>query len=116
MPSWFGGRGDASRPEGTSPQELIALMRSYLVQETVGPLRRLLKSLALGVGGAAAFGVGGIIVLVGLLRLLQTETGGAFFGNWSFAPYLITAAGGVALIGLAVMFGLRSGRDDRHVD
>ena len=86
MPSWFGGRNAASRREGTSPQELIALMRSYLVQETVGPLRRLVKSLAFGLGGAAAFGLGGIIVLIGLLRLLETETGGAFDGNWSFAP------------------------------
>jgi hypothetical protein len=91
-------------------------MRTYLVQETVGPLRRLLKSLALGLGGAAAFGLGGVIVLFGLLRLLESETGGAFDGNWSFAPYLITAAGGVGLIGVAAAVGLRSGRDEQHVD
>ena len=26
---------------------------------------------------------------IGVLRLLQTETGGAFDGNWSWAPYVI---------------------------
>jgi hypothetical protein len=29
---------------------------------------------------------------VGLLRLLQEETGGTFDGNWSWAPYFIVVA------------------------
>jgi hypothetical protein len=45
--------------------------------------------------------VGTIILLIALLRLLQTETS-AFEGNWSFVPYLIDLVLAIIVIVLAV--------------
>ena len=41
-----------------------------------------------------------MLLLLALLRVLQTETGTVFAGNWSWVPYPITAAGGFAAMGL----------------
>jgi hypothetical protein len=49
-----------------------------------------------------------VVVLVGVLRVLQGETGSAFAGNWSFVPYVVTAVAGLALIALAVLATIRT--------
>ena len=41
-----------------------------------------------------------MLLLVGGLRALQTETGSTFEGNWSWVPYLITLAGAGIVIAL----------------
>jgi hypothetical protein len=62
--------------------------------------------LGIGLAGAAVFGLGAVIMLIGVLRVLQTETGTVFDHDWSFAPYLLTAVAGVALVALVVwVFG-----------
>jgi hypothetical protein len=88
-----------------SPEELFNVAKRYVVQETVLPLKRVAKVLGIGLAGAVLFGLGSIIALVGVLRVLQTETGHVFDGNWSFAPYLLTAIVGAAVVALvAVVF------------
>ena len=105
--SWFRGRtGRESLRPGAD--EIVALLRRYLIQETVGPLKRIARGFLGALGGAVLFAFGGIVVLVGVLRMLQGETGGAFTGNWSFVPYVITAFAGVGLIGLASLVTVRS--------
>ena len=42
-----------------------------------------------------------------MLRALQTETGQTFAGNWSFAPYFLTAAAAVAALVGFLAFGFR---------
>ena len=81
-----------------SPDEVITLARRYIVQETVGPLKKIAKVLGIGLGGAVVTAIGTIIVLVGVLRVLQTETGNFFGGNWTFAPYLLTVVAGAGLV------------------
>ena len=44
--------------------------------------------------------MGVILLLLSLLRALQTETGGAFDGNWSWIPYVIAIAALAAVIAL----------------
>ena len=83
-----------------SPEELFNVAKRYIVQETVLPLKRVAKVLGIGLLGALVFGLGAIIALVGVLRVLQTETGHAFDGDWSFAPYLLTAIVGALVVGL----------------
>jgi uncharacterized protein involved in cysteine biosynthesis len=81
-------------------EEFVQLVRDYAQQETLDPLRGLGRFVAFGVVGSVLLAVGIFLLLLGLLRLLQTETGSTFTGNLSWLPYLITAV--VALGVLAV--------------
>ncbi len=87
--------------------DTFAVVRRYVIQETVAPLRQLGRRLVFGVAGALLIAVGALIALVGLLRALQTETGHAFSGGWSFAPYLLTMAAALAALAGFVVFGFR---------
>lgn len=99
------------------PQELISEVRSlvtdYAKQETVEPLKRLGKWLGFGLAGAVLISLGLFLLLLGGLRLLQTETNGTFDGNWSFAPYLIAFGGTAVFVALAVWGIVRSPGADR---
>ena len=94
-----GGRRSRTTAEG---REFVDLVVAYAKQETLGPLRGLGRFLAAGVGGSVALAVGLPLLLLALLRALQTETGSTFQGNLSWLPYLITAAAALAVAGLAV--------------
>jgi hypothetical protein len=83
------------REEGA---ELFSLLRRYVVQETVAPLRSVGRTLLFGSVAALFLGIGTVLLLLALLRVLQTETGTAFAGTWSWVPYPITA-----ILGLATM-------------
>ena len=82
--------------------EVKNLTIGYARQEVLGPLKTLGRYLGFGVSGAIAIGIGSIIVLIGVLRLLQTQTGTTFRGNWNFAPYLLTVVAGFIVIALCV--------------
>ncbi len=84
--------------------DLVDTVKAYALQETVGPLKGGVKAGALGVAGAISLGIGLIIILVALLRVLQTETT-AFHGKWmSAVPYVITLAAALACIATALAF------------
>ena len=73
-------------------QDLSKLVVAYVKQEAIEPLKSLPRFLGFGVGGSALVGVGLVIFFLGVLRLLQDETGAAFRGTLSFLPYVITVA------------------------
>jgi hypothetical protein len=98
--------GTKSAPELIS--ELKGLVIDYAKQETVDPLRSLGRYLGYGIGGSLLLAVGGLFFTVGLLRLLQTETGDAFDGGWSFVPYLFVLVFAVVVVGLLALAVLRS--------
>jgi hypothetical protein len=77
--------------------DAFKLTVDYLKQEALDPLKGLGRFLLWGVAGSLAIAVGILLLLVGALRLLQTETGTALTGNWSWVPYF-----SVALVGLGV--------------
>ena len=95
-----------------SPSELIQELRNLVVdyakQETVDPLKALGRYLAWGIAGSILLGVGGLFLSVGLLRLIQTQTGGWFDGGWSFVPYVIVLLFAAVAIGLLVSAVLRT--------
>ncbi len=93
------GRRGATAP---SARQLVDLVVAYAKQETLGPLRGLVRFVAFGVLGAVALAGGGVLLLLALLRLLQGETGTAFAGNRSWVPYVIVAVAAVAVAGLAL--------------
>ena len=98
--------GGPSRP--SLPQlviELKDLIVAYLKQETVVPIKQLGRYLAFGIAGSILMGVGVILWSLGLLRLLQTQTGDTFADDWSWVPYLIVFA--ALVIGAAIVWTLR---------
>ena len=67
-------------------RDLWQMVVSYLKQETVGPIRNLGRFVGFGLAGSAVLSVGLVLVVLGLLRILQTELGIAFDGTWSWFP------------------------------
>ena len=78
--------------------EVVDLMKAYVRQELLGPLRGAGRWVSMGLAGSVALVVGVVLLLLSLLRALQTETGTAFEGNRSWIPYLIAVAALVAVI------------------
>ncbi len=94
----------------TLASELLDLVRAYAKQETIEPLKGIGRWLAFGVAGSVLLGTGLLLLAVGALRALQTETGEAFDGDLTWVPYLIVVAGS----GLVTVVALRAiGRHKR---
>ncbi len=103
--------------EGTAPAsgaplpqlvlELRDLVVTYVKQETIVPLRQLGRYIGFGIAGALLLGLGVVLLGVGALRALQTETGETFTGDWSWAPYLIVFV--ALLLGGAIVWKTRQG-------
>lgn len=100
--------GQKSLPELLS--ELWELITTYVRQETLDPVRGVGRFVAFGVAGALLIGTGGVVLAVGALRLLQTETGTALTGNLTWVPYTLVF---VALLvgGGASLAAIGRGRD-----
>lgn len=99
-------RRDESLP--TLVSELWDMVVAYAKQETVQPIKGLGKFVAFGTGGALILAVGVTVLLVSVLRLLQTQTGGLFRGSWTWLPYFIAATVGLVIVaaaGAAVVSG-----------
>lgn len=92
------GPGPKSESLPEQGRDLVQLVIAYARQETIDPIKGLGRFLAFGMAGALAGSVGLVLLLLGTLRLLQTETGSAFDGRRTWIPYLLVVlvAGGVA--------------------
>jgi hypothetical protein len=77
--------------------DAFKLTVDYLKQEALAPLKGLGRFLIWGLAGSFAIAVGILLLLIGVLRVLQTQTGTALTGNWSWVPYFA-----VGLLGIAV--------------
>ena len=69
--------------------EVIDLVKTYVRQETVGPLKGLGRKVGVGIAGALLIGLGLFFLAVGLLRLIQDKLPRLARGSWSWSPYLI---------------------------
>jgi hypothetical protein len=88
--------------EEASVGDIVDYVKAYAKQETVGPLKG--AGQWLGYGAAAAFllSIGVMLLLLGLLRLLQTEWTRSATGSLSWVAYLITLLVAVVAIALAI--------------
>jgi hypothetical protein len=82
--------------------DAFQLTVDYLKQETIDPLRGLGRFLYMGIAGSVFLAFGILLVLVGILRLLQTETGSALTGDMSWVPYAVVVLLGILVIAVAV--------------
>lgn len=99
-----GGRSGASGRLGSvgdAGSDVVRLIVAYVKQETLGPLRGVVRFVAFGVVGSVALSGGTVLLLLALLRLLQDETGGTFGGDRSWLPYVVVVVAGLLVLGLA---------------
>jgi hypothetical protein len=82
--------------------DAFQLTVDYVKQETIEPLKGLGRFLGFGIIGSFALAFGILLLLLGVLRLLQTETGTTLTGHWSWVPYAVVILLGIAVIGVAV--------------
>ncbi len=94
-------------------QELWQLVIGYAKQETIDPVRNLGRWVGFGVAGALLGSLGTVLLLLGGLRALQTETGDAFDGRLTWVPYLLVLVVSGAIAGGAMKARTRGqrGRD-----
>ncbi len=81
--------------------DAFQLTLDYLKQEAVTPLRGLGRFLAWGLAGSITMAVGLLLLLIGVLRVLQEETGTALTGDWSWVPYFVVAVLGIGVVSIA---------------
>lgn len=109
-----------STPDKSVPQvvsELWTLTVDYAKQEIKDPLKGLGSFLAWGIVSMSLIGVGAVLLALGMLRALQTETGSSFTGSLSFLPYLfvLITAVLVLVIGYVLIVKLKRGSGGKHL-
>jgi uncharacterized membrane protein YidH (DUF202 family) len=87
---------------GVSIGEMIEFVKTYVRQETLGPLRGAGRWLALGTAAAVVLGFGLMLMMLGLLRLLQTEWERSATGRLSWLSYLIVLVVVVSILAITV--------------
>jgi hypothetical protein len=91
--------------------ELRDLVVDYVKQETIVPIKQLGRYVGFGIVGSLLLGLGVVLLGMGGLRALQTETGETFTGDWSWAPYGVMFV--VMLAGGGLTWKVRNTRRDR---
>ncbi len=92
----------AKQADDPSIGEVIDYVKAYAKQETLGPLKGAGSWLGYGVAASVALGLGLVLMLVGLLRLLQTEWDRSATGNFSWLSYLIVVLVAAGLLALTL--------------
>ena len=89
----------ATRRQSASLGEVIEYVKAYAQQETIGPLKGIGRWIGAGIAGAIALGLGLSMMLLGLLRLIQSEWDSIAEGGSSWLPYFIVlVVAGVLLL------------------
>ena len=83
----------------TVVSELWTLTIDYAKQEIKDPLTGLVSYVVWGIATMVLVGIGSILLAIGALRALQTQTGSTFTGSLSWAPYGIVLVGAVVVLG-----------------
>ena len=82
--------------------ELWQLLKDYGKQETIEPLKNLGRFVGFGAPGSILLALGVLLLSLGALRALQTETGDHLTGSLTWVPYAITFVVAAALVAIAL--------------
>ncbi len=85
-------------------QELFVLVKAYAKQETIDPLRTIGRFVGFGLGAALVGGIGVVLLVVGVLRVLQTETDAHLTGSLTWVPYVV----GLVVCAVLILLALRA--------
>jgi Putative Actinobacterial Holin-X, holin superfamily III len=88
------------REPAPTVNELVDLVTNYAKQETLDPIKGAGRWIGFGLAGSVVLGVGLAMLLLGVLRLLQTEWEAATSAAWSWVAYLIALV--VCVVFLAI--------------
>lgn len=99
----------ADNPQETI-RELRELVVEYAKQETIEPLLALRKYVGFGLLGGLLLGMGSLFLEIGILRLLQEQTGTSLTGNWSWVPYFVVIITSLTVAALLFKIGTRKRR------
>ena len=91
-------RGKSERQQNAP--DAFETMKAYARQELLDPLSGMTRWLALGLLGSIFVATGIMLMVMALLRGLQTETGTAFSGNLSWVPYAVAMVATSLLTGV----------------
>ena len=91
----------SARNSSLSVVELFQMVRDYVKQETLDPLRGVGRWLAWGLVGSVALLFGAVVGLLGLLRLLQAEIFTQPNG-FTWGPYMIVVGFALVMIWLSL--------------
>ena len=91
-------------PSNTKAQagNLVETLKAYAQQETLGPLKGWGRWMAWGAAGSFLLGLGILFLVLGVLRLVQTEFADTFDGGWSWVPYVVA----LVLCALAILLAV----------
>ncbi|CAB4363729.1 MAG: hypothetical protein F2681_05560 [Actinobacteria bacterium] len=81
-------RNPKSRGSAGQIGEVVQMVKAYANQELRSPLRGAVRWIGYGLGGALLIGGGTAFLVLGVLRMIQSEWPGTFHGRWmSLLPY-----------------------------
>lgn len=103
-----------SRPQRASVSDVVEVVKAYAMQEIVDPLKGLGRWIGAGIAGSILLGLGLLLLLMGLLRLLQDVGEDVFDYKWSFVPYVIVLVITVAIVALVASRIKRTGLGSRE--
>lgn len=92
----------AKKSDSGQVGDVIDVVKTYVRQETVGPLKGIGRKIGIGVAGALLLGLGLFFLGLGLLRLIQTKIPRLAEGTMSLLSYLIVIVFCLIVTGLAV--------------
>lgn len=98
-------------PSENSIAGVVELVKTYAKQETIEPIKNAGRFLGFGTAGALALGLGGSLLLLGLLRLFQTEVDRTARGLLSWLAYAIVLVVCVVAVIVTVSRISKSGLD-----
>lgn len=86
------------RKQGTDALQLVI---DYIKQETLSPLKGLGRYLLFGILGSFTLCAGLVLLLIALLRALQTEVRTTFGGDLNWLPYLVVCVAALLMVSFA---------------
>ena len=93
----------AAKQDDASLGDVVDFVKAYAKQEGVGPLKGAGRWIAFGAAGAFALGLGLFFLMLGLLRVLQTEWDRSATGSLSWLAYLIVLVVTVVLLAFTLL-------------
>ena len=82
--------------------DVVSSVRTYAIQQTVGPIKGAGRWLAYGTLASLFMGLAVVLLGLGALRLSQDLGGGALDGSWSFVHYLVASLVLCVAVALAI--------------